>query len=148
MDISLYQVTAMPVERVVAQLLEKTQDARQRAVVLGESEEKIEQISHFLWTYAQQSFLTHGTRKDGRAEHQPIWLTSQMENPNKASLLILIDGREDIALSSFERCFDVFDGTHPSFLALAKDRQKKYEQGGHNVVFWRQESSGRWEKEI
>ena len=65
-----------------------------------------------------------GRLKDGRAEHQPIWLTSKLENPNKASFLVLVDGREAMALNAFEKCLDLFEGDQMPLVALAKKRPK------------------------
>jgi len=143
-QISFYEIIASPVERVLPKLLEKVKSSGKRAVILVESEEKVEALSHVLWTYAQQSFLAHGTKKEGRAENQPIWLTNVPENPNNASVLILVDGCEDRNVDSYERCLYLYDGSLKESVSLAKEKKAIYEQQGHRIVTWRQDPSGQW----
>lgn len=146
MIVSLYEVTKSPIERILPKLLEKVQQSGSRALVLGENEEKIKEFSNILWTYAQHSFLAHGTKEDGRAEHQPIWLTNESKNLNNASILVLTDGRIDVNVGAYERCLDIFDGSHNEALVKAKERQDRYKQEGHDVAYWRQDSTGQWIK--
>lgn len=146
MTISLYEVTKIPVERFLPKILEKVRQSGSRALVLAENEEKVKDLSHILWTYAQHSFLVHGTKEDGKAEHQPIWLTNESKNLNNASILVLMDGRKDVNISSYERCLDIFDGTHNEALLKAKARQDHYKQEGYDVTYWQQDSTGQWIK--
>ena len=56
------------------------------------SDERVAALDALLWTYDEASFLPHGTARDGNAARQPIWLTAADENPNAATMLVLIDG--------------------------------------------------------
>ena len=71
--------------------------------MLGDTPERIEALNTLLWTYDPASFLAHGTSKDGRPEDQPIYLTTEDENPNEAEVLVLLDGREVPGLSDYDR---------------------------------------------
>ena len=51
-------------------------------------------MNALLWTYDEASFLTHGAARDGNAAAQPVWLTHQPENPNGATMLVLVGGIE------------------------------------------------------
>ena len=63
--IRFYHLQKSPLERVLPQLLEKVLAKGDRAVVMAGSEERVEALNTLLWTYAQQSFLPHGSTRDG-----------------------------------------------------------------------------------
>ena len=144
MDVSIYHVTRSPIEKLLPRLLEKILESGKRAVLLVNQQEKIDPLSHTLWTYAQQSFLTHGSKKDGRAEHQPIWLTHQLENPNNGDILVILEGGEAPNLDTFSRCLDLYNANDPHALSLAKRRQIQYEENGFKIAHWSQDDSGQW----
>ena len=57
-------------------LVEKTLERGWRAVVQAGSEERVEALDTLLWTYREESFLPHGTKRDGNAASQPVFLTT------------------------------------------------------------------------
>lgn len=145
-EIGFYHLTTSPLERALPRLLEKTLEAHKRAVVMFASEDRLEFLNGTLWTYGKVSFIPHGGAKDGFAEDQPVWLTTQDENPNGAQFLFLTDGCESPSLSSYERCLDLFDGNDEEAVSHARERWKKYKDQGHQVTYWKQAESGSWEK--
>ena len=100
-----------------------------------------------MWTYDPNSFLPHGTAKEGRAEAQPVYLTAAEENPNGASLLVLTDGAAPGFMDSFERCLDLFDGNDAGAVEAARARWKHLKDAGHDLTYWQQIDLGGWEKE-
>lgn len=148
MEVSLYHVTQSPLEKILPRLLEKVRASDKRVVVLLENQERIDSWSHTLWIYAQQSFLAHGSQKEGRAEYQPIWLTHKLENPNKSQVLVLVEGGDaSESLGVFERCVDIYNAKDDHAVSLAKQRQIQYEENGFKVTHWSQDKSGRWTNE-
>ncbi|MEN3950544.1 DNA polymerase III subunit chi [Iodidimonas sp. SYSU 1G8] len=145
-DISFYHLQRRSLEETLPKLLERVIASKQRAVVLAESEEQVEAISSRLWTYDADSFLPHGSARDGFPAEQPIYLTSGEENPNGASILVLIDGRLPGFLSGFARCLDLFNGHDPESVQGARERWRAYKADGHPVTYWQQNDDGRWEK--
>jgi len=145
-DIAFYHLQRSPLEQALPRLLEKTLAAGKRAVVLAGSEERVESLAMTLWTFNQDSWLPHGTAKDGEAEHQPIWLAARDENPNGATFLFLTDGMDTEAIGAFERCFDLFDGNDEAALAAARQRWKTRKDAGHAVTYWQQNDKGGWER--
>lgn len=101
-----------------------------------------------MWTFQDESFLPHGSKKDGFAAEQPIWLTSQNDNPNQAQFLFLTEGAEcdETELASYERIFNIFDGNSEQALTQARDFWKKYKANGCEVFYWQQTDSGKWEQ--
>jgi len=145
-DIAFYHLQRSPLEQALPRLLEKTLAAGKRAVVLAGSEERVESLATTLWTYHQDSWLPHGTAKDGEAQHQPIWLSPHDENPNGATFLFLTDSMDTGTIDAFERCFDLFDGNDEAALAAARQRWKQRKEFGHVVTYWQQTDHGGWEQ--
>ena len=75
-------------------LLERAYSEGHRVVVRAGSPERVEYLNTALWTYGEASFLPHGSARDGNPAAQPIWLTHRNENPNGASMIVLVDGLE------------------------------------------------------
>lgn len=145
-DIRFYHLQSTPLERALPKLVEKVLASGARALVLLGSEERVAQIDSVLWTFDPNSFVPHGTTRDGRPEDQPAWLTAQDENPNGASVLIMADGAVSSRIGEFEKCLDVFDGNDPNAVASARERWRGYKQAAHNVTYWKQDDRGRWQQ--
>ena len=99
-----------------------------------------------LWTYEQDSFLPHGSARDGNAEAQPVWLTVEDENPNGATVLVLTDGTDSPQLDRYARCVLLFDGTDEAALAAARRRWQAYKTAGHKLTYLQQTEYGGWEQ--
>src|SRR5829696_7365729 len=93
-EVLFYQLDRRPLESVLQDLLEKCVERRWATVVQVGSEERLTALDAHLWTFADESFLAHGTARDGRPEAQPVYLTTGDENPNSATVRILADGAE------------------------------------------------------
>lgn len=117
-----------------------------RAVVVAGSEERVAALDTALWTYDDRSFLPHGTRQDGHAEDQPVWLTATPENPNGAKVLILADGAVADVSGGWTLVLEIFDGNSEEAVAAARTRWKAYKEAGHDLTYWKQTDAGRWEK--
>lgn len=145
-DINFYHLTARPLEWALPKLLEKSLQAEARVVVMASSEERVADLNAHLWTFDQDSWLPHGSEKDGNAELQPIWLTIADENPNQARFLFLTDGAVSGQVGDYERVFELFDGRNDDAVRAARARWKDYKTAGHTLAYWRQTESGGWEK--
>jgi len=146
MEISFYHLTRTTLEAALPQMLEKTLERGQRAVVRAGSAERIEALNGWLWTYKDRGFLPHGSAKDGHAASQPIWLTDKDERPNEAQVLFLTDGATSEKPEDFERCAVLFDGNDDTALTAARAQWSGLKDAGHDLTYWQQNSEGRWEK--
>ena len=144
-EIGFYHLLATPLERALPRLLERARTAGFRLVVRAASAERVEHLNALLWTYDDASFLAHGAARDGNARSQPIWLTDRAENPNEASLLILVDGVEAEDIGAFSRIADMFDGNDAEAVAAARERWRRAKAAGHTLTYWQQTPAG-WEK--
>ena len=144
-EIGFYHLGTTPLDRALPKLLERALAGGFRVVVLAGSAERVDHLDAVLWTYDEASFLPHGTARDGNAERQPIWLTSDDEPPpNGATMLVLTDGVRSSRLDDYKRCLDIFDGSDDS-VAAARERWKTAKAAGHALTYWQQTTSG-WEK--
>lgn len=145
-QIGFYHLLRMPLDQALPKLLEKAVQAGMRVVVRAGSEERVEHLNALLWTYAEESWLPHGSARDGEAQSQPIWLTQAEENPNSATVLVLCDGAQPASLDGWDRCLDLFDGNDESAVLAARDRWKTWKADGHQLVYYQQNLNGGWEE--
>jgi DNA polymerase-3 subunit chi len=143
-EIGFYHLLATPLERALPRLLERGRAAGHNIVVRAGSPERIEHLNALLWTYGDATFLPHGSARDGNPEKQPIWLSADADNPNAASMLVLVDvvAAEP---NGFARIVDLFDGNDESAVAAARERWRQAKSAGHNLTYWQQTAAG-WEK--
>ncbi len=146
--IDFYHLQSQTLDNVLPKLLEKAYETKKSVLVRVGTEERVEFLNALLWTYNDQSFLPHGSKKDGNAELQPIWLTSNTDNPNMASLLFLVDGASATSdeLKNFERIFYIFDGNTSEALNNARAFWKQLKSGGDECFYWQQDDTGRWKQ--
>ena len=145
-EIAFYHLERARLELALPKLLEKTLASGKRALVMAGSEARVEGLANTLWCYDQDSWLPHGTSRDGNAMHQPVWLATDDANPNGATFLFLTDGMTSDRLGQFERCFQMFDGKDPVMVDAAREHWTAYKHAGHDLTYWQQTPSGGWEK--
>ena len=146
MRVDFYHLEQSTVERALPPLLERVIQAGYRAVVLASSPNKVEVFADVLWTYNPNTWLPHGTEKDGRPADQPIWLTDCDENPNQAKVLVLTDGMISEKMPSFERCLDLFDGNNSEDIIAARKRWSAANTAVHELQYWHQMPAASQEK--
>ncbi|MEQ8354129.1 MAG: DNA polymerase III subunit chi [Kiloniellaceae bacterium] len=143
-EVRFYHLTRTALEQALPQMLEKTIERGQRAVVRAASEARVEALSARLWTYHDRSFLPHGNLKDGRPERQPVWLTVEDEAPNGAEVLFLADGATSEKVGDYARCVILFDGGDDEAVGEARRQWTVFKDAGHEVSYWQQDDQGRW----
>jgi DNA polymerase-3 subunit chi len=146
-EVAFYHLQRSPLEAVLPKLLERTLALGRRALVIAGSAERVEALAEVLWTYQPDSWLPHGTERDGAPDQQPIWLTAAGDaNPNGAAFVFLTDGAACADLGGFERGFDLFDGNDAAAVAAARARWQACRAAGHAVTYWQQNDQGGWER--
>lgn len=145
-EVLFYQLASRTVEQTLPNLLEKTLSRGWRAVIQVGSSERLDSIDQALWTYEEDSFLPHGTLKDGFETEQPIYLTEGDETPNNATVRFLVDGAVPADFVSHMRLVFLFDGKDSDSKNYAQQQKELAEKAGCKISFWRQTDEGRWEK--
>ncbi len=146
-EIYFYHLQSQPIERVLPTLLEKSLERGWRVVVQAASEERIDALDAHLWTFRDDSFLPHGTHKQPEANEQPILLTVNDDNPNRAQVRFLIDDAPvpDDA-SPYQRIVLLFDGDDDEAVAAARTRWTQAKEKGLDATYWQPDAQGRWVK--
>jgi DNA polymerase III subunit chi len=147
-----YHLEKRTLEDALPGLLERTRARDWAAVVRVGSAERMEALDSHLWTYSEQTFLAHGTAAEGHAARQPIYLTTEDENPNAAQVLFLVGGAypqswSQPSLAGFERIVLMFDGRDAEALGFARAAWRNAKESGYAVTYWKETAGGKWEKQ-
>ena len=147
-----YHLERRRLDDVLPRLLERTRERGWRAVVRVGTAERMDVLDTHLWTYSEQTFLAHGTAAEGYASRQPVYLTTEDENPNKAEVLFLVAGAlpEDWnapTLMELTRIVLLFDGGDEDALSAARAAWKDAKAAGFDITYWKESPSGKWEKQ-
>jgi len=145
-----YHLQELPLEKALPKLCEKAYATGKNIKILVGNEERVEFINSLLWTYSEESFLPHGSKKDGFAEDQPIFISANETNENHAAILILVDGAlPDIQkLTDYERVLNIFDGKSESALNDARAYWKEIKSLGGELHYWQQKDNGSFEQKV
>lgn len=145
-EVLFYHLEHQPLERILPSLVERTLDRGWRAIVQTGTEERLEAVDLLLWTYREDSFLPHGTKRDGAPTDQPVFLTTSEDNPNDAAVRFLIDGASLATFAGYLRVVLIFDGHDTAAVETARAQWKVAKGQGCTVTYWQQAAGGRWEK--
>lgn len=147
-----YHLERRTLEDVLPGLVEKSLERGWRAVIKVESADRADALDTLLWTYNQENFLPHAQLGDGEAARQPVLITLDDGNPNGAAILLLVGGAPmpdwtSEALKLLTRIVLMFDGRDPSAVQTAREAWKAAKASGHDVTYWKESPSGKWEKQ-
>lgn len=145
-EIGFYHLTRSRIEDALPRLLEKALSLGHRMVVRVADAERLESLNRHLWTYDSHSFLPHGIRADGFPERQPVFLSTEIENPNRADVLVLVGETGVPEIEGFARVVDLFDGDDREAVEAARARWRAWQQAGHALAYYQQEDSGAWRR--
>jgi DNA polymerase III subunit chi len=135
------------VDQALPPLLERAYDEGKRLIVRAPSQELVEALNDRLWTYDDASFLPHGAAGDGDPMSQPTFLTTKVENPNAATMLVLLAGAETSPDDdAFEPVVRLFDGRDGEAVAEARREWKRLQDEGRLLSYWREGEDGGWER--
>ena len=152
-EVLFFHLESRSLEDTLPVLLERTRERdKKRAGVRVGNAERMEALDAHLWTYSEQTFLAHGTAAEGHASRQPIYLTTENENPNNAEVLFMVDGAvpEDwgaTRLGHYQRIVLMFDGRDEGALNTARAQWRTCKAAGHDATYWKQSPEGKWEKQ-
>jgi DNA polymerase-3 subunit chi len=145
-EIYFYHLERRRLDDVLPTLLERSLERGWRAAVQAASEERVEALCTLLWTYSEESFLPHGTARDGQPDAHPVFLTTSEDNPNGAQVRFLVDGADLGDASPYARVVFIFDGSDADAVARARAEWQTAKAKGHAVSYWQQDETGRWQQ--
>jgi DNA polymerase III subunit chi len=145
-EFGFYHLTRSGLDGALPRLLEKAHAQGKRVLLRCPDAERLDQLDRLLWTYRNDSFLPHGSAADGHGERQPIWLTTGLDRPNGAQVLVIVDGAPAEDADQFERVLELFDGRDADAVAAARERWRWAESRGMSRVYWQQSERGGWQR--
>jgi DNA polymerase-3 subunit chi len=145
-EVFFYHLERHSLERVLPSLLERTLERGWKAIVQVGSAERLGALDTYLWTYREDSFLPHGTVRDGPPDLQRVLLTTAEDNPSGAAIRFLVDGAMIGHFGGYLRVVVIFDGADRSAVEAARAQWKAARDEGCAVTYWQQTEAGRWEK--
>ncbi len=132
-------------------LVERTLQRGWRALIRAESADRASAIDALLWTCSEDSFLPHAIAGDGDATRQPVLITVEDDNANGAQVLFIVGGAVvsdwTRTAACFERIVVLFDGRDPESLSSARDAWKQAKSSGLDATYWKESTTGKWEKQ-
>ena len=146
-EVRFHHLERRRVDQALPGLLELAMQEGQRVVVRASSDEMVAALNERLWTYDDASFLPHGAAGDGDPMSQPIFLTSEADNPNAATMLVRLSAAEASAVDdAFDLVVLMFDGRDEAALALARSEWRRLKDQERAISYWRETDEGGWEK--
>jgi DNA polymerase-3 subunit chi len=145
-----YHLERRALEEILPGLVEKSLARGWRAAIRTDSSERSDALDTLLWTYDDQSFLPHAQLGDGEPSAQPVLITVEEGNPNSANIVFYVGGAmpsDWSSLSDLARIVLLFDGKDEAALAAARGAWKDAKAGGHDVTYWKESPSGKFEKQ-
>ena len=146
-EILFYHLQGQKLEGVLPSLLVKSLDRGWKVAVQATSEERIDALDAYLWTFRDDGFLPHGTWREPEASQQPVLLTPNEGNPNGAAVRFLID-RAPMPTDpeNYQRVVLVFDGDDEEAVAAARAQWVEVKTRGFEATYWQADEGGRWTK--
>jgi DNA polymerase-3 subunit chi len=145
-----YHLERRSLEDVLPGLVEKSLARGWRAAIKTDSSERSDTLDTLLWTYDDQSFLPHAQLGDGDAPGQPVLISAEEGNPNSAQIVFYVGGAmpaDWTGLSGLARVVLLFDARDTQALAGARAAWKEAKGAGHDVTYWKETPSGKFEKQ-
>lgn len=148
-EVWFYQLQTRPLDQVLPNLIERTLQRGWRAVVQPVTPERLNALDDLLWTFSDESFVPHGSARDGDADLQAVWLTLGDDNSNKAQVRFLLEGAEAAPFveHGYQRLIIVFDGRDEAFLANAREQWRALRQIKADLAYWSETEGGGWRKQ-
>ena len=149
-EVWFYHLERRALEQVLPGLVEKSLERGWRVAIEAAGEERVAALDALLWTYSDESFLPHGTTRDGEPERQPVYLTAGVDNPNGANVRFCVRGADPSAAlaahGGYDRVAVLFDGNDEDAVALARRQWSALKDTDHARAYWQADENGRWAK--
>ena len=145
-----YHLERRSLEEVLPGLVEKSRARGWKALIRADSADRADAIDTLLWTYDDQSFLAHAQQGDGEAARQPVLITVEEGNLNAAEIVFYVGGAQPAdwgGLNALSRIVMLFDGRDEAALAASRAAWTEAKAAGHDVTYWKESPSGKFEKQ-
>lgn len=145
-----YHLERRALEDALPGMVEKSLARGWRALIRADSAERADALDGLLWTYDDGSFLPHAQTGEGDSAAQPVLITVEDANLNRAEIIFYVGGAQPgdwAGLGALARIVLLFDGRDGEALGRARDAWKAAKAAGHDVTYWKESPSGKFEKQ-
>jgi DNA polymerase-3 subunit chi len=142
-EIRFYHMEQSTLNQALPAIVSKAYAAGKRVLIKTPDKKESKRLDDLLWTFNPQSFVPHGMDD---ADNQPVFLTHDDENLNKADTLILTHGSILDTVESYDLVCEMLDGRVETQIAAARQRWKIYKDLGYDLTYWQQDENGKWNK--
>jgi DNA polymerase III subunit chi len=143
-EVWFFHLDKQPLEHVLPRIVTSSLARGWRMVIETTLPERLAKLSEMLWASEDVAFLSHGMDGDANADRQPVWLTASSENPNNATVRVLLDGAKPADITNLTRAVLMFDGNDQQAIEAARAEWKRQKADGHVVSYWKQDENGKW----
>lgn len=144
-DIRFYHLESEDIATALPKLMERVVAAGLRAVIKVKDKDQSQQIDELLWSYKPDSFLAHDVEGCNSPADQPIYITTtDMDHPNQADCLVLLDADNWSDFGGFQRILYMFDGRSDQIVEAARGDWKRFRDLGLDMSYWQQNPGGGW----
>jgi len=146
--IDFYHLQKSTLDEALPKLVLKAYETGKKIKIKVGNDLRVDFLNTLLWTFEDESFLPHGTKKDGFADMQPVYISSDDDNPNDAVFLFLVEAADitpEDALN-FERIFYIFSGNNENELTKARTIWKAFANNDFERHYWQQNIEAKWEE--
>jgi DNA polymerase IIIc chi subunit len=152
-----YKTTSIQLAKSFCSLAEKCYYSKLNTLVLTPELADLRNMDRVLWTYSKKHFIPHATCEDLFSDQQPIYFSTQIENPNKSEVIIFAIPDRDMILSAFsnENNFNIslfqkilflFDETSSLSYPQLCDIMNTSKLKDLDIDCFNQEENGAWKK--
>ena len=145
MQANFRNLAGRPLELLVAHLAAEYLDMGTKVLIRAPTAERIKALDQALWTFDPASFLPHGTEESGRAEGQPVLLTTGEGNLNGATALLLVDHTVAPDDPDWHSVDYIFERNDPTAREAARQQWRIWKEQGQEPVYWQAEAQG-WQR--
>ncbi|CAA15296.1 unknown [Rickettsia prowazekii str. Madrid E] len=105
---SIYHTSNELFLKAILRLIEKCYYSNFKSVILTTDVHQQEMLNKNLWTYSRKQFIPHGSKFDPQPAKQPIYITDELQNPNNASVLVIISPTDIAKILQVKEYIKVF----------------------------------------
>ncbi|MCF8462554.1 MAG: DNA polymerase III subunit chi [Rickettsiaceae bacterium] len=123
--------------KALCRILEQKYLEQNFMILRTNSEDLQEEINDVLWTFSKKSFIPHGSKFDDKPELHNLYITTGVEIPNNANLLILYNlfSFNNYDIKYFKEILVIFNNNDPLIVSEAREFYKKLKNENYELAF-------------
>ncbi|MBS0236408.1 MAG: DNA polymerase III subunit chi [Proteobacteria bacterium] len=149
-EYNIYQLAAQPAAKAMPKFVEMVLNtAKKRVVILCSSTVEVKECDNLLWSYAQLSFMPHGTHADPYKQEQLVYITQDLaDRANNAEVLLLynaaahVNHMQSLVDTVFEKVIVFIEPAHEVLMRQLTDELAKLKI---TPRFFAQKPDGSWQ---